>query len=135
MTKKVSLILDRKTLLKKEELEIKKVDLGKGEIVFVRQMTGRERDTFEQSLLKKIEKPGMAVAYEQSLTDFRAKLAVCTLCDQDGKSLLRPDDFELLSQNMSAYRLEQIVNAAQSINAISEADKAALVINFVYVKN
>ena len=39
-------------MLAKEELEIVKVDLGKGDYVYVRQMTGRERDRFEQSLIK-----------------------------------------------------------------------------------
>ena len=33
-------------------MEIVKVELGKEEYVFVRQMTGRERDQFEQSLIK-----------------------------------------------------------------------------------
>jgi len=122
-------LLNREALLAKQELEIKKVILGKDEVVFVRQMTGRERDTFEQSLLKKVKKPNGVVIYEQSLTDFRAKLAVNTLCDESGKPLLEPTDYELLSKNMSAYRLEQIVNAAQSINAISEEDKVGLVKN------
>ena len=122
-------VLDRKTLLTKDVLEIKKVTLGKDLVVFVRQMTGRERDTFEQSLLKKVKKPNGVVTYEQSLTDFRAKLAVNTLCDEEGKPLLEPGDYQELSMNMSAYKLEQIVNAAQSINAISEEDKIALAKN------
>ena len=121
--------LNRTELLKKETLKKEKVDLGDGNFVFVRQMTGHERDTFEQSLLKKTKDFKGNVTFEQSLDDFRAKLAVCTLCDEEGKALLLPNDYSLLSQNMSAKTLETIVNAAQKLNAISEQDKEELVKN------
>lgn len=125
-----ALLLDRKRLLSKEALEIIKVDLGRDEFVFVRQMTGRERDRFEQSLIKETkDEKGATVSYDRSLEDFRAKLAVVTLCDESGKSLLQPDDFPVLSQNMSAARLEKIVNEAQRLNKITEQDKEALVKN------
>lgn len=122
--------LNRSALLQKEELEKVKVDLGKDEFVYVRQMTGRERDNFEQSLIKeKKDTKGNVVSYDRALGDFRAKLAVVTVCDEEGKALFLPDDYSLLSQNMSARRLEIIVNAAQKLNAISEEDKEALVKN------
>lgn len=122
------MLLDRKKLLQKETLERVKVELGKDEFVFVRQMTGRERDNFEQSLLKRVESGGK-VTYEQSLSDFRAKLAVCTLCDENGNALLLPGDYSQLSQNMSAAKLEKIINEAQKLNKISEEDKEELVKN------
>lgn len=125
-----SLLLDRKHLLSKEKLEIVKVDLGKDEFVYVRQMTGRERDRFEQSLIKETkDSKGATISYDRSLEDFRAKLAVVTLCDEAGKSLLDPEDYPVLSQNMSAARLEKIVNEAQRLNKITEEDKEALVKN------
>lgn len=124
--------LDRTKLLQKEELEKVKVDLGKDEFVYVRQMTGHERDQFEQSLRKEIKDgKGKVTDYEMALNDFRAKLAVVTVCDEAGKLLLEPKDYLLLSQSMSAKRLEAIVNEAQKLNAISEEDKAALVKNSV----
>ena len=60
--------LTGKSLLKKEELEIVQVDLGKNkegkkEFVFVRQMTGREREQFEKLLVKRIKKGGKVVEY------------------------------------------------------------------------
>jgi hypothetical protein len=123
-------LLDRSLLLKKEELQIVPVDLGKDEFVYVRQMTGRERDTFEQSLIKEVkDNEGNSISYERSLQDFRAKLAVCTLCDEKGNSLLEPGDYTQLSMAMSAARLEKIVNEAQKINKISEEDKEALTKN------
>jgi hypothetical protein len=123
-------LLNRAKLLEKEKLEVEKVELGNDEFVYVKQMTGRERDNFEQSLLKKNrDTKGQVVGYEQATEDFRAKLAVVTLCDETGKLLLEPRDYSILSQNMSAARLEKIVNAAQKLNAISEQDKDDLVKN------
>ena len=120
-------LLDRKALLAKEKLEVTKVDLGDGNYVFVRQMTGRERDRFEQSLIK--ENKHAEGGYEKTLEDFRAKLAVCTVSDEDGNLILQPGDFGILSQNMSAAKLEKIINTAQRINKISEDDKENLVKN------
>jgi hypothetical protein len=120
-------ILDRNALLAKEKLEIVKVDLGNDECVYVRQMTGRERDRFEQSLIK--ENKNAEGGYEKSLEDFRAKLAVCSLCDEQGNAVLKQEDYPLLSQNMSAARLEKIINVAQKINKISEEDKENIVKN------
>jgi hypothetical protein len=120
-------LLDRKALLAKEKLEVVKVDLGNGDYVFVRQMTGRERDRFEQSLIK--ENKNAEGGYEKTLEDFRAKLAVCTVSDEDGNLILQPGDFQMLSQHMSAAKLEKIINTAQKINKISEDDKENLVKN------
>jgi hypothetical protein len=93
-------------------------------------MTGRERDHFEQSLIKQTkDSKGHTSGYEQTLEDFRAKLAVNTLCDEAGELLLKPSDYPQLSMSMSAARLEKIVNEAQKLNAISEEDKENLTKN------
>jgi len=120
-------LLNKNDLLKKEELEIVKVDLGKGDFVYVRQMTGRERDQFEQTLVR--ENKDVAGGVERALEDFRAKLAVHTICDEHGVLLLTKADAATLSQNMSARRLEAIVNKAQELNKITEEDKENLVKN------
>ena len=129
MTEKKKLFLDKDHLLKKEELEIIEVNLGEGVFVCVRQMTGHERDTFE-SLLYTIgtNKKG-EVTTEKHLEDFRAKLVVSTVCDESGKLLLSSNNYAQLSRNMSAFRLEKIVNVAQRLNAITEADKEGLTKN------
>jgi hypothetical protein len=125
----MALLLKRNQLLTKEELKIEKVDLGKDEFVYVRQMTGRERDRFEQSLMKEVKQADGEVNYERSLEDFRAKLAVNTICDEKGNNLLEPDDYPTLSKHMSAARLELIVNKSQDLNRISQKDKENLVKN------
>lgn len=122
-------VLTRDDLLKKDTLEIVEVDLGDA-IVFVRQMTGHERDGFEQSLLtKKKDNKGNVIAIEQATEDFRAKLAVQTVCDEKGDLLFKRDDYLRLSMNISAAKLEKIIEVAQRINAIGEKDKEELVKN------
>lgn len=118
-------LLSREGLLAKEKLKVERVNLNETDYVFVRQMTGRERDIFERSLYTMDRENKVTTRLE----DFRAKLAVCTLCNDQGKLLLQPNDYTILSQNMSASRLEKIVNAAQKLNAITEEDKEALVKN------
>jgi len=120
-------LLDRKKLLKRDDFQIRKVDLGDGDFVYVRQMSGRERDRFEQSLI--VESKNAESGFEKALDDFRAKLAVVTVCDEQGNLLLEPSDASTLSQNMSAAKLEKIVSVAQELNKITEGDKEALTKN------
>ena len=122
-------LLDRNKLLKKEDLEIVKVDLGNDEFVFVRQMTGRERDRFEQTLVKEVKDQKGNVTYEKTTEDFRAKLVVSTVCDGAGKLLLEVSDYSILSQNMSAAKLEKIIQQAQKLNKIMEEEKDDLLKN------
>jgi hypothetical protein len=122
-------LLKRDDLLKKQELRKERVDLGNGDFVYVRQMTGRERDRFEASVIRRKEDRSGRVTYVDAWEDFRAKLAVNTLCDENGENLLQPGDAATLSQNISAERLELIVNKAQELNRITEADKEELIKN------
>lgn len=125
-------LLTKEDLLKKEELQIERIEFEGGDFVFVRGMTGHERDMFEKSMMiKNRDKKGNVTSIETVIDDFRAKLAAITLCDEDGKSLLQPSDYMVLTNNMSAKRLELIVNAAQKLNAISEEDKEEIVKNSV----
>lgn len=123
-------LMTRKTLLVKQELTVEKVDLDGGDFVFVREMTGREKDRWEQSLGEWLpQEEGQPDKYVRSLDDFRAKLAVNTVCDEKGNLLLEPSDIATLSQNMGFRRLAKIVDKAQELNKVSEAEKKALVKN------
>ena len=122
-------LLNRETLLKRDELKTEKVEFENGDFVYVRQMTGRERDNFEQSLVKESQDAKGNITYERSLSDFRAKLAVCTVCKENGDPIFLPGDYGALSKNISAAKLEKIVNVAQRLNRITDEDKEALVKN------
>lgn len=121
--------LNRKKLLQREKLDITRVDLEEGEYVFVRQMTARERDNFERSLLTEKKDNKGKTTYDSNLQDFRAKLAVCTVCDENGELIFEKNDYEELSLNIKAAKLEKIVTVASRLNAITEEDKEALVKN------
>lgn len=124
------ILLTREVLLQKDDLKVEKVELSKG-YVFVREMTGHEKDVWEQSMLK--QKPSgnknKGVEYETTLEDFRAKLAVVTVCDAEGNLLFKPEDARVLNKMMSATNMERIVMAAQKLNAISEEEKEELLKN------
>ena len=123
-------LLNRDGLLKKEKLEVVKVDLGNDDFVFVKQMTGGERDKWEQSLLKPIkDHKGVVTGFDSVTENFRAKLCVVTVCDEEGVLMLAQKDYITLSNSMSAAKLEKIVNAATKLNAISEEDKEEILKN------
>lgn len=124
-------LLTREGLLAKEQLEVVKVDLGDGQHVFVRQMTGRERESFELTLveIQEPETPDGRPTFIPRNEHFRAKLAVHTVCDAEGNLILGAEDYETLNTNISAKRLEAIVNVAQELNRISDEDRENLLKN------
>jgi len=69
------------------------------------------------------------MTYETILEDFRAKLAVVTVCDEKGDLVFEPGDVKNLSKMMSASNLEKIVETAQRLNAITTADKEEILKN------
>jgi hypothetical protein len=121
--------LGRKALLQKQLLKREKVEFEDGDFVFVTEMTGRGRDNFEQSLVHKLVNEKGETTFEQRTEDFRAKLAVQTVCEEDGALVFLPEDWDELSQNMGASRLEKIVEVANRLNAISKKDQDDLVKN------
>jgi hypothetical protein len=121
--------LTRDQLLARGKFKIEKVDLGEGDFVFVRQMSGHERDQFERTLVVEVKQADGSTTYDRAMDDFRAKLASCTVCDESGVLLLSPDDAVVLSHNITAARLEAIINVAQELNKITQADKEKMVKN------
>lgn len=118
-------LLDRKTLLK-PVLKIEKVVLGTDaegneEIVYVREMSGYEREFFEKSIVNEIkDDEGNVTKREMDLRFFRAKLAVVTICDENGKIILRPEDYEELNKSLGFAKLNKIADAAQKLNTVGQ---------------
>ena len=121
----MSLLL-RKDLLKKQELQIEKVDLGNDDFVFVREMTAKEKDNHEQSMMKKVKQPNGQMGYETTLENFRSKLAVKTVCDEKGKLLFEPQDADKLGEAVTASRMAKIIEVAQRLNKIDPKEKEDL---------
>lgn len=133
-----SIFLTKESLLEQQDvLAIEKVELqdGKGNVrghVFVREMTAKEKNTWELSLTKRLPKIGSREATtELNLEDYRAKLAICTLCDAQGvRSFdMKPNIIAALSEKLSASNMERIADAASKLNKITDEDQKELVKN------
>ncbi len=87
-----------------------------GGTVYVKGMTGAERDAFEASVITlKGNKQNF------NLKNVRAKLCVMTLCDDEGKRLFEDADLEVLS-GKSAEELSKVFVVAQRLSGISKED-------------
>lgn len=91
-----------------------------GGLVYIRQMTGLERDAFELACMA----PGGAV----DRSNLRGKLAVMTVCDIDGRLLFRPEQAAELGAK-SGRALARIWELAAPHNGITEADADELLKN------
>lgn len=128
-------LLKREGLLTKEKLDVVKVELNETQHVFVRQMTGHERDQFEQSFLRKTKDARGNTTYDTTTEDYRGKLAVLTICDENGELLLKTADYSTLGKMMSALTLEKIVKVAQEINGITVKEEEEIAKNLNAVQD
>lgn len=86
-----------------------------GGAVAVREMTGLERDAFEQSMVK----IGADGKREADLSNMRAKLCAACIVDQvTGDRLFTDADLQQLA-NKSAVALDRVFRKAQEINGMA----------------
>lgn len=94
-------------------------ELG-GEI-FVRGMSGTERDEFEEGLrIRKGKRAG-----QNDLRNFRAKLAVKVIVDENGQRILTDGDAGIFGQ-MPAGVLDRIISRCQELSGTAEEEIDAL---------
>lgn len=107
-------MLTKKQILQSNDLskELVKVPEWNGE-VYIRTMTGTERDQFEQSLAISKDKLNLA--------NIRARLCALAICDEDGNRLFTDSEIEALGQK-SAAALDRIFEVAQRLNKIGAKD-------------
>lgn len=108
-------LLTRDQILSANDLpEMKKVSVPEwGGEVFVKVMTGRERDAFEKAHL------------DTKGSDVRARMVAATVCDETGKPLFSLNDVNALAAK-SWIALNRVVEASSEINQVSEAAIADL---------
>lgn len=107
-------MLSRDQILSADDLPKQVVPVPEwGGSVYVRTMSGTERDDFESAYLKDKTK------------DIRARLAVATVCDEQGNALFTPADIPALGKKSSAA-LTRIFEAAMGLNKLTSADVDAL---------
>ena len=112
-------MLNRDDILKASDIKIEPVQAWGGTL-YVKVMTGKERDLFESSV---ITIKGTSQSY--NLANVRAKLCVLTICDENGNRLFADSDMPLLAEK-SALELQKIFVVAQRLSGITEADVKTL---------
>lgn len=110
----MSEILSRDAILGCDDATTETVHIPQwGGSVRVKSLTARERDRIEQHV---IGKDGKA-----KLENFRARLAVASVVNEQGRPLFAESDIAALSEKNGAA-LDAIATAAQRVSAISDQD-------------
>ena len=117
-------MLSRDDILNAEDMTIERVDLPEWSpnghkdeaFVFVRNMTGRERDAFEKTIVQQRGKKSVV-----NMENFRAKLFVHSVCDEQGELLFSDADVKALSEK-SAAPLQRVFDVASRLSGISSRD-------------
>ena len=114
--------LSREAILGADDLQREVVHIAEwGGDVYVRMLTGGERELFEQ----------WAVVYRDGPVgtptprNLRARLAVLTVCDEGGKNLFTLADVEALAAKASPP-IERIFDVAWRINRLGPGEVEAL---------
>ena len=110
-------LLTRDAILQAQDLpkELVSVPEWGGEI-YVRALTGAERDAFEQTI---VERKGKST--KMNLKNMRAKLVALTTVDEEGKRIFSDSDAELLGKK-SAAALTRVFEVAQRLSGITPVD-------------
>lgn len=109
--------LSKTDIIDADDVQYEEIDVPEwGGRVRVKGLSGTERDSFEESL-----HTGKGKARRVSLANFRAKLAVRTVVDGDGRRVFEDSDYGLLGAK-SASGLAKIAELASRLSGLSEAD-------------
>jgi len=110
-------MLTRDEILNAPDIQVEKVEVPEwGGEIFVKGMTGSERDSFEAGL---ITNPGKDS--KVNFSNLRAKLCALTICDENGKRLFSESDVRDLSKK-SATALQRVFTVAQKLSGLTQAD-------------
>lgn len=119
--------LTRDQILNADDRELVEVPVKEwGGSVYVRTLSGKERDEYEAGTMKFNAKTGNQ---EQNLENFRARLVALCVVDEKGTPLFNRHDVAALG-NKSAAAVQRVYNKCQELNAISDKDVEELTEDF-----
>ncbi len=111
--------LTAKDILAVSDIQIELVNVPEwGGDVYVKSMTGSERDQYEADMVTS-KKAGEERVIDMS--DLRAKLCSMTICDKNGNRLFTEKDVRSLTKK-SAAALQRIFKVAQRLSGIGDED-------------
>ena len=112
-------ILGREDILQADDIKRELVEVPEwGGTVWVKGMTGAERDRFEGSIVR-VGQDGKDS--KMDLSNIRAKLCSMAICDESGKKLFTQADIKELTDK-SASALQRIFLVAQNLSGIGDDD-------------
>jgi len=110
-------LLTRAQILKVEDLPRELVDVPEwGGSVWVRTMSGTERDTYEESL---IHRQGETVSL--CMVNARAKVCASSICDDKGERLFSDEDVISLGHKSGAA-LERVFSVARRLSRLNDSE-------------
>jgi hypothetical protein len=106
--------LDRKSILAADDVRKEKIAVPewKGD-VFLRVLTGTDRDRFEESYA------------DQKMKAFRIRFLLLALCDEDGERLFSDDEADVLGKKSSVV-INRLFEAGWKLNAFTQEAVDAL---------
>lgn len=126
-------VLSKADILAAEDLPKELVEVpewspdGEPAGVYVRTLTGAEKDDFESSIIR-VRQNGKSVTRETVMTNVRAKLLARCIVDEGGERLFTDSEIDQLGAK-SAKALDRLFGVAQRLNAMGEDDIEELVGN------
>lgn len=111
----------RNRILQTQDIKREAVEVPEwGVTLYVRGMTGRERDAYEESLVQ-----GRGRNARLSLVGARAKMVVMCTEDEAGNRVFTDDDAKIL-QHKSAAALERLWSKIRELSGMTVEDEAEL---------
>lgn len=110
-------LLTRDQILSADDLGRELVNVPEwGGDVYVRGLTGKERDQFEASMIDQRGK-----SQSVNLQNIRAKLAGLSICDESGKRVFTDADLQALA-GKSAIALNRVFEVARRLSGLGDND-------------
>lgn len=122
MSGKVLKFLSAAEILSAKDIETEVVEVPEwGGAVYVKGMTGAERDAFEKSILVEKRSKKGKVTRETDTANMRAKLVAATMVGDSGLPLFSPYDVEELGKKSGAA-LQRVFEVACKLSGMTEKE-------------
>src|SRR5262245_59600915 len=116
-----TMLLNRELILQADDLPRERVDVEEwGGHVFVRTLTGAERDAFENETVL-FRPKGQSAPNMDAMNRTRARLCARAMCDEEGRRIFTDQDVEALARK-SAAALDRVYEVAARLSKIGQKD-------------
>lgn len=119
-------LLTKEQILKAPDLQIEKVEVPEwGGHIFVRGMTGTERDDWEQEITPNSAEQEVLKkdkSKKHIISQFRSRVVCRCACDEKGSPLFTKEDVEVLGKK-SALALDKVFSTAKRLSGIGAEEQ------------